>query len=262
MTSTSNSNSILNVKDLYMSFDAELFKTTSLRERFVRTLTFRGKLISTHQVLKGINFELNKGDKLGVLGVNGSGKTTLCRLISGVLASDSGEINLSGECRSIFNTTIGVIPELTGRENAKLLVHFLFPREPVDVQNKLLEDALEFSELKEFLDIPFQNYSKGMQARLCLSVISAKECDLLILDEVFDGADLFFQEKVRQRISNVIEKSGATILVSHTLDQIRAVCNKVMVLDNGRIQYFGDVEKGIKAYRFLDNGVASFRGEI
>ncbi len=262
MTSISNSNSILEIKDLYMSFDAELFKTTSLRDRFARALTLQGKRINTHQVLKGLNLTLEKGDKLGVLGVNGSGKTTLCRLISGVLAFDSGEISLSGECRSIFNTTIGVIPELTGRENAQLLVHFIFPTESIESQKSILEDALEFSELNEFLDIPFQNYSKGMQARLCLSVISAKECDLLILDEVFDGADLFFQEKIRTRISDVIERSGATILVSHTLDQIRSVCNKVMVLDNGNIKYIGDVEKGIKAYRFLDNGVASFRGEL
>lgn len=262
MDSTSNSDLVLDVKDLHMTFDAELFKAVNLKDSFVRRLTFQGKLTSALHVLKGINFKLEQGDKVGVLGVNGSGKTTLCRLITGILIPSSGDISLVGECRSIFNTTIGVIPELTGRENADLLVKFIFPKESLTTQAELLENALAFSELKEFLDIPFQNYSKGMQARLCLSVISAKECDLLILDEVFDGADLFFQEKMRVRISKIIENSGATILVSHSLDQIRSVCNKVLVLDSGKIQYFGDVEKGIKAYRFLDNGVASFRGEL
>ncbi|OUR93624.1 hypothetical protein A9Q84_19335 [Halobacteriovorax marinus] len=262
MNSLSNSDLILNIEDLHMTFDAELFKTVSLKDRFVRTLTLQGKQVSALHVLKGLNLKLEQGDKIGILGVNGSGKTTLCRLIAGILVPTSGSIALNGECRSIFNTTIGVIPELTGRENAALLVKFIFPRESLAVQAQLLEDALDFSELNEFLDIPFQNYSKGMQARICLSVISAKECDLLILDEVFDGADLFFQEKMRIRISDIIERSGATILVSHSLDQIRSVCNKVLVLDAGKIQFFGDVEKGIKAYRFLDNGLASFRGEL
>ena len=262
MNSILNSNTILKLTDLHMAFDAELYKTMSFKDSFVRKLTFSGKQVSALHVIKGINLELKKGDKLGILGVNGSGKTTLCRLISGILAPTSGEISLNGECRSIFNTTIGVIPELTGRENARLLVKFIFPKESVKEQEALLKNAFEFSELKEFLDIPFQNYSKGMQARLCLSVISSKASDLLILDEVFDGADLFFQEKMRVRISEVIKDSGVTILVSHGLDQIRAVCNKVLVLDSGKIKFLGDVEKGIKAYRFLDNGVASFRGEI
>lgn len=262
MNSISSSKEILSVEDLHMTYDAELFKSSSLRDLFIRKISFQSSKINTLHVLRGLNFKINRGDIVGILGVNGTGKTTLCRLISGILSPVQGSITLDGECRSIFNTTIGVLPELTGRENASLLVRFIYPKLSECEQRDILADALSFSELNEYLDIPFQNYSKGMQARLCLSIISARSSDLLILDEVFDGADIFFQEKIRRRITDVIHSSGATILVSHTLDQIESVCNKVMVLDNGKIQFFGDVEKGIKAYRFLDRGLASFHGEI
>ncbi|ATH09178.1 hypothetical protein BIY24_14860 [Halobacteriovorax marinus] len=257
-----NSDEILEVSGLNMTYDTQSFHNSSLREVFIKRLTLQSTTKNTIHVLRGLDFKVHKGDIIGILGVNGTGKTTLCRIISGILEPSSGEVKLKGECRSIFNTTVGVLPELTGRENASLLVKFIYPKVSVKEQREILEDALEFSELGEFLDTPFQKYSKGMQARLCLSVISARPSDLIILDEVFDGADLFFQEKIRKRITEVIKSSGATILVSHTLDQIRDVCNKVMLLDKGKIQFFGDVEKGIKAYRFLDTGVASFRGEL
>ena len=262
MNSTSSSKVVLNVENLHMTYNAELFKGSSLKDVFVRRVTFQGVRSNTLHVLRGVSFTLCEGDIVGVLGVNGSGKTTLCRLISGILSPVSGHATVNGECRSIFNTTVGVLPELTGRENASLLIKFIFPKLSLREQDEILRDALLFSELNEFLDIPFQNYSKGMQARLCLSIISSRPSDLLILDEVFDGADLFFQEKIRNRITDVIKNSGATILVSHTLDQIQTVCNKVLVLDDGKVQYFGDVDKGIKAYRFLDGGLASFRGEL
>src|SRR5690606_40243843 len=171
-------------------------------------------------VLKGIDLKLNRGDRLGILGVNGSGKTTLCRCISGMYVPTKGTININGEVRSIFDTSVGIIPELTGRENAYLLSRFIFPHISKEERKRIVEEALDFTELGHFLDTPYRTYSKGMQARLSLSIISSKPTDLLILDEVFDGADEFFQAKISKRVLDMIHNSGSVIFVSHSPDQV------------------------------------------
>ena len=141
-------------------------------------------------------------------------------------------------------------PELTGRENAQLLVEFIFPQIP-DEHDDIIKEALEFSELGHFVDVPFKFYSNGMQARLCLSLISARPCELLMLDEVFDGADQFFRKKIAARIRNIIDQSGAVIFVSHSTDQIAEVCNRVLVLDKGRLLFDGSPQEAIKIYSAL-----------
>lgn len=254
MSSTSASN-ILTIEGLNLVFNSQVYKEKSLRQSFVDQFKNPLGLIDDNtnslHVLKDIGFSLEKGDRLGVLGVNGSGKTTLCRVISGMLGPTSGKVNMNGHCRAIFNTSIGILPQLTGRENAQLLSVLMYPELEQEERNQLVEEALEFSELGEFIDTPYVHYSKGMQSRLSLSVISAKACDLLILDEVFDGADMFFREKITKRILGLIENSGATIFVTHNLDQVRAACNKVLVLVDGRKWFLGDIEEGIKLYSAL-----------
>jgi ABC-type polysaccharide/polyol phosphate transport system ATPase subunit len=157
-----------------------------------------------------------------------------------------GQIISTLEVRAIFDTGTGIMPELTGRENAYLLARLFFP----DVRDlkPLVEEAIEFSELGHFIDIPFRQYSKGMQSRIMLSLISSKPTDILILDEVFDGADVFFQKKLSTRMKSFIENAGATIFVSHSSDQIRQVCNTLMVLKNGKISFLGNVEEGLNHY--------------
>jgi ABC-type polysaccharide/polyol phosphate transport system ATPase subunit len=138
------------------------------------------------------------------------------------------------------------MPELTGRENVYLLGRLFFP----EIKNltSIVNEAIEFSELGHFIDVPFRQYSKGMQARLLLSLISSQATDILILDEVFDGADYFFQQKLSARMRKFIESSGATIFVSHHAEQIRAICDQVLVMRDGKIGYFGNVEDGIQYY--------------
>ncbi|MCK5073157.1 MAG: ABC transporter ATP-binding protein [Bacteriovoracaceae bacterium] len=252
MNSISVSDTVLKIEKLNIVFNSYVYRRETIRDRFVRAVgsplsSLRSNKNQLH-VLKDFNLEVKKGERLGILGHNGSGKTTLCRCIAGMLIPSTGRISVNGTRRSIFNTTIGIIPELTGRENAYLLSVLMFPELENDERNDLLEEALEFSELGDFLDTPYMHYSKGMQARLCLSVISSNECDLLILDEVFDGADMFFQEKIAKRVLNLIKNSGAVVFVSHNLEQIRTACNQVMVIDGGNAWFKGDVEEGIKLY--------------
>jgi ABC-type polysaccharide/polyol phosphate transport system ATPase subunit len=197
-------------------------------------------------VARQINFKIMPGERVGLIGVNGAGKTSLCRCISGMFPPTRGMIKRHVPVRGIFDTHIGIQPELTGRENAELLAHFLYGGRGDMAQ--LLNDAFEFSELGRFIDVPFKLYSNGMQARLCLSLVTARPAGLLILDEVFDGADVFFREKVGQRMMDLMQESLGVIFVSHAFDQIKRVCTRVLVLHQGKIIYDGAPEEAIAAF--------------
>ena len=252
MSSTDPSDTLLSAKGLKVYFDLEHYKIRGVRDLFVSAIShpldFFFKEKEIFYVLDGVSFNLLRGMRVGILGVNGSGKTTLCRCLAGMIKPQEGRIETKAEVRAIFDTGTGVLPELTGRENALLLARLFFPE--VKEIRSLVEEAIEFSELGHFIDTPFKTYSKGMQSRLLLSLVSAKASDVLILDEVFDGADLFFQKKMAERMKKLIAAASATVFVSHSPDQIRQVCNKVMVIDQGKVHYFGEVEEGIKS--FLD----------
>jgi ABC-type polysaccharide/polyol phosphate transport system ATPase subunit len=229
---------------------------SSIRDLFISAIqtpiNFFFKDKEFYKVLDNINLTINPGDRIGILGRNGSGKSTLCRLIAGMITPQKGTITTRGDIRSIFNTSIGVIPQLTGRENAQLLAKLIYPEEKECKLQLLIQQALEFSGLHQFLDVPFKSYSKGMQARLCLSIISARRADLLILDEVLDGADQFFKEKIHKRMLNIIESSQAVLFVSHNIEQIKEVCNKVIIIENHKIIFYGNTIKGIHIYNLLN----------
>lgn len=257
MTSTSTSEEapapIVAAKDLNLVFRAAAYAPRSWRESFTRVARDpAGALLAEKErlhILKNLNFEIREGDRVGLLGVNGAGKSSLCRCIAGHYTPNSGKLELNGRVRAIFDAGIGIQPELTGRENAGLLARFLFPEE-ADL-DALVEESLAFSELGKFVEFPYHIYSNGMQARLCLSIVSARPTDLLILDEVFDGADSFWREKISGRVLKMIEGCGAVIFVSHSPDQIRRVCNRLIVLHGGNIVHDGPVAGGIERYQEL-----------
>ncbi len=254
MSYTSTSKVICELKKINLMFQLNYHRSDNIRDIFVslikrpfRFLTGQKDLL---HVIQDLDLKIYEGDKLGLIGVNGTGKTTLCRVISGMYSPSDGEVLLGEhEVRAIFDSGVGIMPELTGRENAYLLARFIFQKANKKEIDNIISDAVEFSELGHFIDVPIKTYSKGMQARLCLSLISARPCDLLILDEVFDGADLFFQEKISKRVLKMIDESGAVIFVSHSTDQIEKACNRLVILDKGNIAYDGPVDKGMKFYQ-------------
>ncbi|MBA2405452.1 MAG: ABC transporter ATP-binding protein [Bdellovibrionales bacterium] len=250
MPSTTNSEVLLSVKNLKVHFELEHYQHHALREVFISAVSnpveYFLKKPELLYVIDDLSFDVMRGMRLGLLGVNGSGKTTLCRCLAGMMVPQKGSIETKAQVRAIFDTGTGVMPELTGRENAFLLARLFFPE--VRDLKPLVNEACEFSELGHFLDIPFRQYSKGMQARLMLSLISSQATDILILDEVLDGADYFFQQKLSVRMKKFIQAAGATIFVSHSADQVREVCEQVLVLNKGKIGFFGGVEEGIEYY--------------
>ena len=169
---------ILIVDKLNLVFRIETHKGQTLRDTFIRLCQNPMEVIFSEpdrlQVAKNISFEIFEGERVGILGINGAGKTSLCRCIAGMYRATSGKIKIFGQTRAIFNTQVGIQPDLTGRENAALLVHFLYIGIDKCEAIEIVNEALEFSELGRFADSPFRVYSNGMQARLSLSLISAR----------------------------------------------------------------------------------------
>jgi ABC-type polysaccharide/polyol phosphate transport system ATPase subunit len=250
MPSTTNSEVLLSVNNLKVHFELEHYHHQNLRDVFVSAVTnpvdYFLRTPELLNVLDDVSFDITRGMRLGLLGVNGSGKTTLCRCIAGMMIPQKGKVITNSHVRAIFDTGTGVMPDLTGRENAYLLGRLFFPE--IRDLSPIVNEALEFSELGHFVDVPFRQYSKGMQTRLMLSLISAVPTDILILDEVLDGADYFFQQKLSVRMKNFINAAGATIFVSHSADQVREVCEQVMVLNKGKIGFYGNVDDGLNYY--------------
>ncbi len=250
MVSTSKSEILMSVRDIKLFYELEHYHHKGLRDVFISAITHPFEYLIKQQelfyVLNGVSFDITRGTRLGIIGTNGSGKSTLCRSLAGMIKPQVGEVKTDLEVRAIFDTGTGVVPELTGRENAYLLARLFFPS--MQDLRPIVEEAIEFSELGHFIDIPFKKYSKGMQSRILLSLISSVPTEILILDEVFDAADIFFQQKFAARMQKFIHSAGATVFVSHSIDQIRQVCNQVMVLDKGQIHFMGDVETGYQKY--------------
>lgn len=241
---------IVDIRNLNLVFHVSYHRSWNIRDAFTKFTKDPFEVLNREKdriyVARNLNLKIHEGERLGLLGVNGVGKTSLCRCIAGMYRPSGGDVELTGQVRAIFSTQVGIQPELTGRENARLIAQFMYPTE--SFIEELVDEAIEFSELGKFSDVPYRTYSNGMQARLCLSLISAKPAEILILDEVFDGADTFFKEKISKRVLDMIQESGAVIFVSHSPDQIKEVCNRVVVLEHGQIAYDGDPESALSFY--------------
>jgi len=211
---------------------------------------FGGKATRTSfHALRHINFEVKKGESLGIMGRNGSGKSTLLKIIAGVTKPSDGRITVLGQVAPLIELGAGFHPELTGRENVYLNGSILgFKKKEMD---KLYKDIIEFSELSQFMDQPVKFYSSGMYMRLAFSVAVAETPDILLVDEILAVGDTRFQQKCLDRIRE-FQKEGATmIMVSHSEEKARQYCHKGLVLDQGEQKYFGDIGPALSKYENL-----------
>lgn len=244
---------VLDIQDLQLAFPRKLYFNSSLRDAFIEILSVKKKAVRSDDalvVLNGLNFKIWKGDRVGILAKNGEGKSTLCRCISGYYKPINGKIKRYGSMRALFESCLAFYPELSGRENMQILADIFFNHKTDNIPN-IIEESIEFSELGTAIDAPLKTYSKGMQLRLSLSLLSARPIDLLILDEVFDGADEFFRKKISVRITELINTSSAAILVSHHENHILETCNRVLVLKDGNIIFDGNPKEAFNIYRYV-----------
>lgn len=209
----------------------------------------------TFLALNGVSFEVKKGERVGIIGHNGAGKSTLLKLISRVTAPTSGKIGMNGRIASMLEVGTGFHPELTGRENIYMNGAILgMTRKEIDAK---MEDIIEFSECRKFIDTPVKRYSSGMYVKLAFSVAAHLDSEIMIMDEVLAVGDMAFQTKCLDKMSDVSKKDGRTILyVSHNMNTIRQLCDRCIVLDHGTVVFDGDVEQAIAIYQ--NKGKVSF----
>lgn len=199
------------------------------------------------KALDNISFEVKKGERIGIIGHNGAGKSTLLKLISRVTGPTEGKIHLNGRVASMLEVGTGFHPELTGRENVYMNGAILgMTKKEIDAK---MEDIIEFSEVRQFIDTPVKRYSSGMYVKLAFSVAAHLDSEILIMDEVLAVGDMSFQRKCIEKMYSVSTESNKTILyVSHNMETIRQLCDRVIVLSKGKLVFDGNVEDGIAAY--------------
>ncbi len=202
--------------------------------------------------LDDVSFELRRGDRLGIIGMNGSGKTTLLRLLTGIFPPDKGEIQVKGRVGALVAVGAGFHPHMTGRENIYLNGTILGMSQK-EIQAKF-ESIIAFSEIGEFLDAPVSTYSSGMRVRLGFAIAIHCEPDILLIDEVLSIGDLAFRNKSLRRMHEFQEKANALIFVSHQLEQIRTLCNRVIILNKGKIVFDGLTHEGCVRYEEIIRG--------
>lgn len=201
--------------------------------------------------LNGISFEVYKGERLGIIGGNGAGKSTTLKLLSRVTAPTEGNIYIKGRISSMLEVGTGFHPELTGRENIYLNGAIL-GMSKAEVDSKI-EDIIDFSECRQFIDTPVKRYSSGMYVKLAFSVAAHLDSEILVMDEVLAVGDMKFQQKCLKKMSEVAENEGRTVLyVSHNMNTIRQLCDRCVVLEHGKVVFNGEVEAAIARYMGMD----------
>lgn len=196
--------------------------------------------------LKDVGFQLKRGEALGIIGPNGAGKSTILKILSRILRPDRGCIRVNGRLSALIEVAAGFHPDLTGRENIYLNGAILgIKKSEID---RRLEDIIEFSGIRAFIDTPVKRYSSGMGARLGFSVLAHMQPELLLVDEVLSVGDAAFRTKCVQFMTKLLRSDVSVIFISHNLDQVRQLCDRCLVLNAGVVEFIGDVEKAIDTY--------------
>lgn len=234
--------SILEVNNVSIRYITGDFKDIGLKEFVVRKLK-RDYHVTEFWADKNVTFSLEKGDMLGIIGTNGAGKSTLLKAISGIMEPTEGYVHREGTIAALLELASGFDGDLTVRENTYLRGAMLgYTRK---FMNEMYEQIIDFAELKDFEDRPFKQLSSGMKSRLAFSIASLVQPDILILDEVLSVGDGSFRKKSEAKMKEILTSGATTILVSHSLTQVRQLCNKVLWLHKGKQITFGDDVSGI-----------------
>lgn len=231
---------MIEVSDVTMQFRLNNDKILSLKE-FVTT-ALRGKLqYNKFTALEHISFELKRGQTLGLIGRNGAGKSTLLKIISGILKPTEGRVSCYGNVVPMLELGSGFDFDLTGRENVFLNGAILGYSE--EFLKGKYDEIVEFSELGQFIEVPIRNYSSGMLARLAFSIATVVNPDILIVDEILSVGDVAFQEKSKKRMLHLMGGGTTVLFVSHSIEQIREMCDRAIWLENGSVKLMGGAEK-------------------
>ena len=236
---------VLKVDNISMKFNLMEKKVDNLKEFFIKLIKNEIRY-QEFWALKNISFRVNKGDRLGILGLNGAGKSTLLKIIAGVLKASEGELQIKGKIVPLLELGAGFDAQYTGVENIYLYGAVLgYQKEFI---SEKFDEIVEFSELGDFINVPVKNYSSGMKARLGFSIATIMDPEILILDEVLSVGDAKFRKKSEKRIQAMFEKGVTVLFVSQSIEQIRRICDRAIILDKGVIVADGQVEEVCNIY--------------
>lgn len=235
--------SVISVKDVKIRYrcfkKVSILKTIFAPKKFSKTEYF--------EAVKGVSFEVEKGQILGIVGKNGSGKSTLLRAIAGIFSPDEGTIDLHGHTISLLSIGVGFQSKLSGRENIYLSGMLLgFDREQVDEK---IDEIIEFAELGDFIDRPVKTYSSGMYSKLAFSITAILETEIMLIDEVLSVGDAKFKKKSYEKMKSLIMNKDRTVLiVSHSSDTLRNLCDNILWLHDGEVKMLGTTKEVLPQY--------------
>ena len=233
-------NSIIDVNDVSIMFRLYRDNVDSLKEFVVKKIK-RQIAYDEFWALQNINFHVGRGEAVGLVGRNGSGKSTLLKTIAGVLKPTKGSVAIKGTVAPMIELGAGFDMDLTATENVFLNGAILgYPKEMLEEN---MQKIIDFSELKDFMDVPIKNFSSGMFARLGFAVATIYTPDILIVDEILSVGDWQFQAKCHKRIQEMLEQGTTLLFVSHSMDQVKEVCNRAILLEHGHMIMDDKVEK-------------------
>jgi ABC-2 type transport system ATP-binding protein len=234
------------VDDVSIKFNLSKERADNLKEYIIKLLKRQVKKEDEFWALQHVSFEVEKGDRLGILGLNGAGKSTLLKVIAKVYKPTSGTVERHGKLAPLLELGAGFDKDYTGAENIYLYGSVLgYSKAFIDEK---FDEIVEFSELGKFMDVPLKNYSSGMRSRLGFSIATIVEPDILILDEVLAVGDRKFRKKSEKKVMSMFDKGVTVLFVSHSIEQVKRLCNKAILLEHGQIIASGDIEEVARIY--------------
>ena len=219
---------VIDVQHVGMEFNLNQEKTDNLKEYIIKAIK-KELRFQSFWALKDISFQVKKGEKIGFIGLNGAGKSTLLKIIAQVMKPTKGSVKVKGSLAPLLALGAGFDLNYTGHSKSYM--------------NKKFDEIVEFSEIGEFIDVPVKNYSSGMKSRLAFSIATSVDPDILILDEVLSVGDASFQQKSKERMRNIMRGDTSLLFVSHSVEQVRDLCDKAIWLDHGNIVNTGEVNE-------------------
>ncbi|MCI5606291.1 MAG: ABC transporter ATP-binding protein [Spirochaetia bacterium] len=235
----------ISVNDVWIRFNLASERVDNIKEYVIKILK-RQLMFQEFMALKGISFEVKAGESWGFVGTNGSGKSTLLKTISGILKPYKGSVQVNGTISPLIELGAGFDGNLTARENIFLNGAVLGYSEKF--LKEKFDEIVDFAELRDFLDVPIKNFSSGMAARLGFAIATTVKPDILICDEVLAVGDFKFQEKCEQRMDELLSGGTTLLFVSHSIEQVKRMCQKAIWIDHGEMKMIGNAEEVCNAY--------------
>lgn len=235
----------IEVKNVTIKFNMAKEKVDSIKEyilKFIKKQLF----FEEFTALNDVSFDVKKGEVFGIIGLNGCGKSTILKIISGIYSPSKGSVKVNGSIAPLIELGAGFDMDLTARENIYLNGSVLgYSKNYIDSK---FDEIVDFTELHQFIDVPMKNYSSGMVARIGFAIATITDPDILIVDEILSVGDFLFQQKCERRINELMKKGTTILIVSHSIDQIKRLCNRVMWLKSGQVVKIGETQEICNEY--------------